>query len=317
MDNIILQLYASFIVAIIGFVLPLLAILFSFLPQGINSLTEKYKGEIERVENKIKSEQKKWKKKGFDIRSFEKFLKELKKIKKETEEKLNYLKPVNILIKLFLSFTGSFLLILLSIFYSNVDFKIAEVDFFNILIFLSLFLLFIGGKILFKSFCTINEIAEVSNQERNAYENKVIELLTVLIKENSKDKMLIGESEINIYFNKEKIIENKIYEFSVSKKVIEVSIENNSERMAKKAEFGIIFSTDFLIEKTSNIKSITTDGDKQIIRFENDFIHSQTKSIQGGISINFLKAGDYDVKAFLKGENIKTSYINFKIKVIE
>ena len=125
---------------------------------------------------------------------------------------------------------------------------------------------------------------------------------------------------IEVRFNKEILEGEKIFAFSANKKYeIPILFVNRDELMAKQVELGFVFPTDFLIEKTPNVSSIFRDKDvpEQVVRFLSHFIQANTTQVYGDMSITFLKIGEFKVRAFVKGENIRNKGIRFSIKVID
>ena len=87
--------------------------------------------------------------------------------------------------------------------------------------------------------------------------------------------------------------------------------------MAKNIEIGFILPKDFLIEKSSNVASMYTDEESQIIRFKEGYIQANTNKQEGNIKITFLKAGKHKINAFIKAENVKNRRFDFYIDVVE
>ncbi len=152
---------------------------------------------------------------------------------------------------------------------------------------------------------------------QRATNEKIIELLTTLADNTKKDglSLFIDKKDIRVSFRGEEISEDKEYTFSVGNKhKVAISLKNLSAYMLKTAELGFRFPQEFLIEGASDTY---TDEKEKIIRFKHNYIQSNVNKIEGNIELTFLKEGVFKVGTFVKGENLKNKFINFKIKVVE
>lgn len=310
MDN-ALNLLGGLILALLGFILPIITILLSLLPEGVKALINKYENEKKQSEDNIATEINKRGSKNIDLIALEKTIGTLNKNKKDAELKIDFLKPNKLLKRisfpLVLSFIG--VIILLQHFSSLISW-ISLVSVFSSLL-VSIWVLKISFEVLF-------EVSNIVSESKQNSQEKVIELLSKLVEENNEGKQSIFIDTVSIFFQKSPIIANKKYKFSANKQhTIPVAINNSGDIMAKNVEVGLIFPKEFLVEKTSSIDSFYTGEENQILRFKEDFVQASTNQNKGEIKITFLKAGEHKASAFIKGENIKNERIEFVIDVVE
>ena len=310
MNNII-NLCASFILTLIGFVIPILTILLSLFSEGTKALILKYETEKKQSDENISNELKK-KESGqeLDYKSLEKTLKKLNKNKKVAEEKLGYLKPIKLVAKISLPLIISYVSLLFL--FNNLDFGLVI-----LLIFISAITFLLSIYFIWKSLIILVEVTGIINETKRNSEDKIIELLSRLIDKNNEDSMFLKPEKINIKLNKILLTETTNLKYAINvNHSISVSINNSSDLMAKNIEIGFIFPPDFLVERTSNISSIYTEETKQIVRFRQEFVRGNEDNQQGKMEITFLKDGIHDITAFIKGENFRNKYIKFKIEVV-
>jgi hypothetical protein len=310
MNNII-NLCASLILTLLGFVLPILTILLSLFSEGTKALTLKYENEKKQSDENITSELKK-KEKGnpLDYAALEKTLKILKKNKKNAEKKLSYLKPSSFVIKISLPLAISFVC-LVSLFYAELFWQIIA----TIIVIMVSFIYSI--YFIWKSLAVLIEVSVIVSETKRSSEDKIIELLSNIANKNGDDSIFLKPENINIKFNNEIIQPKKQIDFAINiSHEIPISIINSGDMMAKNVEIGFIFPSDFLVEKTTNIDSLYAEEERQIIRLRDEFVRGSENKMKGKIKTTFLKAGVHEVTAFIKGENVKNKYIKFFIKVV-
>ncbi len=310
--NQVIELFGFLIITFIGFVFPVFGILISLFPEGIKKLTLKYENEKKRAEENIKSEIEKKKDKTLNVGILERNLRILKKNKKTAGEKLSYLNPKIILPKIFIFLLLSLIGVMVAL--SSDDILVRYLAF-------VLSLLFFGYTIyiLWKLLGALTELSVIVKEEKTNSDKTIIRLLSASV-EKTPDVVspFLNEGKVSILFNKEKVVNDKKIPFSANKKYqLPISIVNSDERMAKKVEVGFIFPLSFMIEETSDISSIYTGENHQIVRFEEEFIQSDETNQQGNLNITFLKVGPHNIRVFIKGENIKVSNYSFTIEVID
>lgn len=305
--EIVLELYGSLILTVLGFVLPILTILLSLFPDGVKVLATKYENERKQSDDNILTEiQKKKSKNGLDYNALEKTLSTLKKKKHQAETKLAYLKPTQLIVKIFLPFIVALAGVAVAL---QTHSLVALIS--------SAIAFLCGIYTLWMSLRILIEVTEVVNQTKRDADDRVVELLSNLVKRSSVDSLFLKKEELKLKFNNKVLKQDEFFEFSVNRQYeIPISIMNASEKMAKKVQVGLVFPKDFLIEKTSNL-SIFTDEKNQIIRFNNEIVQAQENYLKGKMLITFLSTGEYKIKTFIKGENVQFHQFAFNLKVIE
>lgn len=310
MNNII-ELYGTLILTLLSFIVPILTILISLFPQGIKSLALKYENERKQSEENISNETNKIKKEeGLDYKALTKTLKTLQNKKTEAELKLQYLKPKKLMLKTAVPLLVALIGVGVALFPGSLS-VILLVLFFSLLAFIS------GLMAIFVSITVLFEVGEIVNNAKNSNDEKLIELLSILVEKSGVENLYLKENDIRIHFDNKILKDGESIDRSINTKhSLLIAIENISEKMAKNFELGFIFPKDVLIEKTSNL-SIYTDTIGQIVRFNKDMIQSHEKNLQGNLVITFLKSEKIKVNVFIKGENVKYQKFSFGINIVK
>ena len=314
METIIFQIYGAFILALAGFVLPILVVAMAAFPEGFKALKQTYENEQKQAEKNLEDELKKQTgEKGLDYDLLGKNIATLRKTKNRARRRLSYLSPGNILSKSaiaigisLVSFLGGLSLYTLPVYVS-----------------VALFIVSIGFLIwtliiFFNSIGIIIEASTTVQQIRRMAEEKTLELLTTLVDNSKKGdrSLFINQEDIHIMFHGEEIVSGKEYTFSVNNKhAVNIVFRNSSEYMLKTAELGFIFPPEILIEG-GQISSVYTGEKEKIIRFKHDHLQSNVNQLEGVVAMTFLKVGTFSVDAFVKGENLKHKSTKFNIKVV-
>ncbi len=294
--------------------MPILTVALSAFTEGVTLLKQKYINEQKQAEKNLEIEFKKKTKESVDYNTLEKTISKLKKDKKKAESRMSYLSPGFILKKSSIALGTSLVAFLVGLyFYSQMFFVPAG-------LFIISFYCLTWSLVIFSNSISIIVEASIAVQDtRKKSEEKVVELLTILVdNSNLGDKSLfIPHDKISVSFDDKKITNGLEYVFSVNKKhPVKIVLTNSSEYMLKTAELGFTFPQEFLIEGNT-IDSIYTGDKEKIIRFKHDYIQSNQKQIEGTIDLTSIKTGDFDVDVFIKGENLKNKNTKFKIKVVE
>lgn len=318
MEDIILQIYGTFILTLAGFVLPILAITISLFSEGVTALRQIYENEQKQAEGNLKDElvKKETKRENeLDLDALTKNITALKLTKKRAEKRLFYLNPLNILSKSAIALGISLVTFLCSLFFYTGQYTILPIALIAVSIGFLVWALIIFSnsiKIIIEASVAVQGIQKTS-------EGKIFELLTMLV-DNSKhggESLFIKHEEIKVFFDDMEISEGKEYSYSVNNKHdVKISLKNLSEYMLKTAQLGFTFPSEFLIEERANFSIYTSDKEK-IVRFKHDYLQSNEHMIEGTVSLTFLKVGIFDVNTFIKGENLKNKSVKFKIKVVE
>lgn len=316
MNDIIFQIYGAFILTLAGFVLPILAIAITFFSEGVKLLRENYENEKKQSENNLEAELKK-RSTGGDINydTLEKNISILKVTGKRADKRIKYLSPQHILLQSAIAVGVCLVSFLLALFLYNRVFYIPTSLFIISIIFLVRVLVVFS-----RSIEAIIEASLAVQKISRTAEEKELELLTTLV-DNSKNggaSLFVDPKNISVFFSGKTITSGEEYSFSVNNKhtIKNTALKNSSEYMLKNVEFGIVFPPEFLIE-SETADSIYSGDKEKIIRFKFDIIQSRVNKLMGDMDLTFLKTGDFNVTAFVKGENLKTKDIKFKIKVVD
>jgi hypothetical protein len=309
-----IELYAFFLLTVLGFIIPTLAILFSLFSDGLAKLFQQYETERNQTEKRLSAQ---LQKAGgpqsdagaveIDLIGIRKTIRELESVKKTANKKLRLLAPKKAILRLALPLFLAFVAILPSFFQLSLITYLLDIA--------SLFLL---GYLLIQFWKLLQILVEVKailDIESKNEQRRVPDLLAEIASNTKKGAAYFLE-KVYIKFNGVKLIKdvNEVA-LAVDKKIeVTISLVNLDSRMAKDVEAGFRFPTEFLIEKSQKY-SIYTGGDEQIVRYSLDRLHGDTDSIMSPLVLTPLKKGEYEFKTFIKGENIESKYRSLKIKV--
>ncbi|MCK4369378.1 MAG: hypothetical protein KAV68_06970 [Dehalococcoidales bacterium] len=306
-----IQLFGYLILAVLGFVLPVVAILFSVFQEGLSKLAIQYEAEKSHSEENIREQfQRKERKAGIDVSAIEQSLKELKSIKKTAETKLSYLNPKKQVIRLFISLmlallgvVATFLISHFTNYYCLYPLLVSLVAFSYAIV------------VLWKLIGIIIEVRKIVDVDRKDTENRTTELLIALVEEVKKTGQYYLQRVYIALDGKDIKDDSRMVTAQANgKKELELGIQNHESRMAKNVEIGFILPNSFIVEKT-DYYSIYRDKDEQIVRYTVSLIHGNTHHICLPLIITPLEQGDYRVRTFIKAENIESTYKNITIKV--
>ena len=321
MDN-ALQLLGSLILALLGFVSPAVGLLLSFYREGVARLTAQYKTEETTATANIKEQMKKMdaEKKSSDeyIKEMRENLAKLEAIKTRAKEKLGYLNPQKQMLLLFLPLVLSLLLTQAALIVSDSMTLLVSLNKNSYLIpykyLLSLFSVIILIYFLYhlaKLLKILTEVKDISDEERRQREARTIELLSIVATNSGKSASMTPPLLENVDIKLDGVIVSSGTKIDLEvqkKKTFRLAIVNTSNQMAKNVEVGFIFpAKDFIIE---NAESLFSDESQQIARYKESTIQDSTSATQPALNVTVLKDGKYTVKVFVKGENVKTSYMD-------
>lgn len=305
-----IQLFGYLILTMLGFVLPITAILLSIFREGISKLATQYENERAQSEDNIKAQLKKMAKgKTTDESAIKRSLKQLKYIKKTAEAKLSYLDPKNQVIRLFVS-------LILALLGVVITFLLVETNIyycFFLLISLAGFIYAI--VVLWKLIGIIVEVRKIIDTDKKDTDSRTIELLSALAQKIEKTGQYflkrvyasLGKGDIK---DDSRIITMQ----TNSKNELKIGVQNHESRMAKNVEIGFIFPNNFIIEKR-DYYSIFLDEIQQVIRYETNLIHGNTHNFFSPLIITPLEKGDYKIRTFIKAETIEATYRDVTVKV--
>ena len=110
------MLFGFLLLTMMGLLLPLLTVLFSLLPKGMEMLATKYEGERSQSEQNIAEEIKKRDSASeLDYKALTRTLRTLERLKKEAKTKLSFLSPQKIVTRTYVPLTISFVAILIAL----------------------------------------------------------------------------------------------------------------------------------------------------------------------------------------------------------
>ncbi len=304
----ITQLFSSLLIALIGVVTPMVALLMSIFGEGLRKLAEQYESERAQTEKNLANQlQKSGEAKPIDVSQIERTIKELRAVKSIAERKLQLLDPKKAVLGLFVPLFAALLFLLPSIFY-----KSTEANWWGVL---SLPCVGFALRRFWQLLDIIIEVKKTVDAEAREERRKVPELLTEIAR-NTLKGAAYSLDDVYAFFNNVKL-EKDINEclMYVDRKVdVPIKINNDEARMAKDVEAGFRFPSDFLIEKSSSY-SVFSSENEQIVRYSVDRIHGNTNTILAPLVVTPLKKGQFEFKTFIKGENIESKYRTLRIRV--
>lgn len=309
--NVALELYGSLILTVLGFILPIMAILLSLFPDGLKALSSKLENERKQSEENIVNEtRKKETETGLDYGALETTLASLKKKKAQAEAKLEDLRPQTLIAKTAIPFAVAFLGVLAALQHLAPEQRI-------IAALVSIAAFAIGVRALFRSVSVLVEVTEIVSIARRGTEEKILELLSIMAERSGVDNLFLKQGSVFMTLSRRPLTAGEMFSFSVNKKYdVPVAIVNSGDIMAKKVQAGLILPKDVLLEQRPGMK-IYTDTTVQIVRFELDFLQAHETNLQGNIGITFLRADTFRIPAFWKGENVKYTFFTFDVNVID
>ena len=242
-------------------------------------------------------------------------IKEIETIKKTAETKLVYLNPKLQMVRLFVILLISFLgVILASLIKNNIYYIV-------LIILVSVIFFIVALRILWKLMAIIVEVKKIIDDEKREIETKTVDALLAL-----QEKFTPAKEEVPLFLKKVSLNiegvnitdEEREFEFPINiKKELSFSVHNKEDVMVKNFETGLTLPSDFTVEK-SNYYSIFTDKNgEKTIRYEEDKIHAFTVHHFPPLIFTPIAEGKYDIRTFIKAENIKPILREIKFKIEE
>ena len=319
----IIETLNTLILTLLGVVVPIAGIMSSVFQKGFSLLKDQYERENKQLTKSLEKRLTK-KKEGqdLDLDEIEKTTKEIKKAKKSAGERLSQLEdPKRQILKL----TGLLFASLLGVLTWNFleSLKINVVGF----SFEPRYLAFLASVVFF--YLSLNSLwrlldvlfegkAAIDNAEEQN-QKTLLELQTLAV-----EGSFLGEDKISVSIETEtKTIwildgeEDKTLELDNNVKTeLTVAFKNSDVRMAKNLEIGLTFPVDdFLLEKKSGY-SIYFDTQSNIVRYAIGTVQAETTLyFNVPLTLTALSEGEFSIKAFIKGENIKPKWETFTLKV--
>lgn len=300
-----IQLFGFLVLTLLGFVVPITAILLSLFQEGISKLTFQYQNEKSQTEENIKVQLRKISEKEAleeNLAAIEQSLSELKAIKRRAEGKLSYLEPKKQIMRLFIPLMLAFLLVVaLLLITPNLVYRIP-------LILISVACVAYALFILWKLMGIMIEVRRIISAEAQDKDGRTLELLTILTKQQFLKEVYLTVDDKDTGSPKALALKVNV------KQQLKIGIENREEIMAKNIEVGLIFPTSFIIEEASPF-SIYKDKDSQIVRHELNRLHAKTNlRLADPLTVTALEQGSFNIKTFIKAENMSATYRDMKIQ---
>lgn len=316
----LLQILSGLVLTLLGFVVPVVGIMFSIFHRGLKKLSDRYESEKLQSEDNIKAQirkigdEGKEKKATIDEDELQKNLDELKDIKKSAEKKLARLKPRKQILKLFIPLTLSLILIAIaSITNKALVFDLLKLQ--DVLLFSSLIPLIYALVVLWQTLEAMLEAKAEIDAEDEENRKRHIELLSSIYEE--------VKSGASHYLHKVYIIINgtkvgnknlKVELKSDEESEIEIWFANSEKKMAKNIEVGLLIPQSFIVHKGRDY-TVYADKKENIIRYKDTQVQANTKIHYSSLSLTPLEKGKYEITTFIKGQNIEMRYDTFTINV--
>lgn len=299
MDMNIIDLFSRLILSFISIVAPIYILLLSIFREGLNILSTRYENENAQIQDQVKNLAKK---EGSNLDEIEKALKERTAKQRIIKKKLFYLDPIKQTLNLFIPLLLSYGIVA-AYYITTGKWSICFMVIAALLFIRAIYVLFVLLITIIEVKKAIDDNIKTSNEEQRKTNEKIIELLSALAK-NEKPYFI---KDVYLCINGQTIDqENKTIELKVGEKnKIKISIWNKEKLMAKNIEVGLVFPLEYIIEKPDSY-SIYTSELNQIVRYETSSLQGQTDLRLKDIIITPTKPGVNDVKSFIKAENIES-----------
>ena len=302
-----IELFGYLILTVLGFVLPVVAILLSIYHEGLSKLAQQYQAEVSQSEENLKTIAKAEK---TDLAAIQESIKKLESTKKRAITKLSYLNPRKQIIRLFIPLVLAFLAVVAT------SILIGTNVYYSLFLLISLAGFVYALIVLWNLIGIIVEVRGIIDAEKKTTETSTVELLTSLVREVVDKTGQYFLIKVYIVLDGKEIKDDS-YETTMPvnmEKEIEVQLRNIEMRMVKNVEIGFRFPTDFIIDKTS-YSSIYRDENEQIVRYSISMLQGHTTHIFAPLIITPLKQSIYTVSTFIKAENIESTYRKVTIRV--
>lgn len=316
----ILNLYGNFVLLVSGFFISVLSISLSVFEEGITLLSARYQEEEKQVASNLRLQlTAKEEKAKFDLAAIETTIKTLKSDQRKLLRGLAYLSPKDMLTSNAAWFSVSFSLLLVSLTLQLAGSPI--LSYLATILVFSSFSAFLRGIYVFSISISIliDASREVQRKDRSDKE-RTIELLSAILdtnKANATPRIYVNPEQVELQLREETVAPDKEYDFSINKPYdVSVILKNKDDLGIRRAEIGIVFPSDVLVEESPRV-SVFSSTKEKIVRFNIEFIHSHENLHLGAFKITFLKSGIHYVRCFSKGENMYEKSIKFKVKVVE
>lgn len=306
-----IQLFGFLVLAVLGFVSPIIVLLLSMFREGIRKLAAQYESERTQSEKNINAQLRKMgRSKTTDDSAIESSLKELRSIKKTAEAKLSYLDPKKQVIRLFIPLILALLGVALTLL------LIETSIYYRFFLLLSFTAFAYTVVVLWKLIDIITEVRKIIDTDRKDTDSTIIELLSAL-GEKVETTGQYFLKDIYVVWNDKSIKDDsqKATMHVNNKEEVKIAVVNGESRMAKKIEAGLILPNTFIIEKSDD-HTIYRDNTQQVVRFYLENIQANTQFIfSRPLVVTPLETNDYKISTFVKAENVEAAYRSLTLKV--
>lgn len=306
-----IELFGYLILTVLGFVLPIVAILLSIYQEGLSKLAQQYETEFSQSENNLKEQiQEMAESTGTDTAGIKQSIKKLESIKKRARIKLSYLNPRKQIVRLFIPLVLAFLGVVAT------SILVASNVYFSLLLLISLMAFVYALLVLWNLVGIIVEVRGLIDTEKKTTEASTVEALSSVMKElvDKTGQYFLTQVYIVLDDHTIKGDSHKITLPVNTKKELKVQLLNSENRMAKNVEFGFTFTTSFIIDKT-DYRSIFRDETQQVVRYEDNILQANTIGLYAPLIITPLRRGASTLRTFIKAENIESIYRDITITV--
>ncbi len=311
--NLTIELFGYLTLTVLGFVLPITAILLSVFSEGLSKLRTKYERSQERSEKNLRTQLAKQakQKKGADVEAIARSIAELKSVKKAARRKLSYLAPRRQIVQLFVPLMIAFLAVVASALLVETD------TLFGILLVISAVGLSRAVLVLWRLAGVLVETRTLIDDDRRVAASTTTELLSKIAEKTGRAGAEPLLKRVHLIMDGTTVEDKKtrITFQSDIKRELQISLLNSEDRTLKNAEVGITFPAQFVIEERRGY-AISNSGEWQIVRFDETLIHGGTHlDFFDKLAITGIEKGDFNIGYFIKGENVLSIRGSFTLRV--
>lgn len=306
-----IKLFGFLILTMLGLTVPVAAILLSVFQKGISNLAFQYESEKSQAEKNIKDKIKQMSKAGkTDITAVQRSLNELKSIEKAAKSKLSYLSPQKLVARLFISLIIALCGVVVALVFAGGIYKLVVVISVAAFVY-AIYVMWRTMGIMFEAKAAIDVDEQRDTQQ-------ITGLLSGILEKVGGTTEQYFLKIVSIYLDGTAIKDESFVKTlkANEKQSLKISFVNSESRMAKRVEVGFIFPPEFIIENSDGY-SIYRDEKQQVVRFKVEEAQGDTHYLfVPNLTITPLQKGDWEVRTFIKAENIESIYRAITIKVV-
>ncbi|TRZ52241.1 MAG: hypothetical protein D4S01_03265 [Dehalococcoidia bacterium] len=309
-----IKLFGFLILTMLGLTVPVVAILLSVFQKGIANLASQYESERSQAEKNIQDKIKQMAEAGeagnIDVTAVQRSLDELKSIEKAAKSKLSYLNPKKLVARLFISIIIALCGVFVALVFAGGIYKLVVVISVAAFVY-AIYVMWRTMGIMFEA------KAAIDADERRDTEQITGLLSGILAKVGATTAQYFLE-RVSTYLDGTAIKDESFAKtLKANEKLpLKISFVNFEKRMAKRVEVGFIFPQEFIIEKSDGYQ-IYRDEKVQIVRYNVEEVQGDTHYLFASeLTITPLQKGDWQVRTWIKAENIESIYRAITIKVV-